>query len=43
MVYVPGHDGVEIPMLLMFKKGMQKKRMNKTLMEAYGCYGINMS
>lgn len=43
IVYVPGHDGVEIPMLLMHKKGLQQKRRNKTLMEVYGCYGLKMS
>jgi len=40
---VPSHDGEEIPMMIMHKKGLNKAKGNKTLMEAYGCYGLNMS
>lgn len=41
---VPGHDGVEIPMNLYYKKGnVSLNRRNRVLMECYGAYGINLS
>jgi oligopeptidase B len=41
---VPGHDGVEIPMNLFFKKGFLKlDRRNRTLLEGYGAYGLSLS
>ena len=40
---VPGHDGVEVPMNLYYKKGTVKlNRRNRVLMEGYGAYGIPM-
>lgn len=41
---VPGHDGVEIPMNIYFKKGsVDLNRRNRVLLESYGAYGLNMS
>lgn len=41
---VPSHDGEEIPLNIYFKKGqLELNRKNKTLIEAYGAYGINMN
>lgn len=40
---VPCHDGENIPMNVYFKKGMPLNRKNKTLIEAYGAYGLNIS
>lgn len=40
---VPAHDGEQIPMNVYFKKGdVQLNRQNRTLMEGYGAYGINL-
>lgn len=40
---VPGHDGVEIPLNIYYKKGAELNRRNRVLMEGYGAYGINMN
>ncbi len=40
---VPSHDGEEVPMNVYFKKGITLNRRNKTFIEAYGAYGLNLS
>lgn len=42
---VPSHDGEEIPMNIYYKKGnnINLNRMNRTLIEGYGSYGLNMN
>lgn len=38
---VAGHDGVDIPMNIYYKKGnIKMNRRNRVLMEGYGAYGI---
>ena len=38
-VEVPSHDGVRVPMTLIYKKGLQRNGDNPTLLTAYGSYG----
>ena len=40
---VPSHDGEEVPMNVYFKKGITLNRRNKTFIDAYGAYGINLN
>ena len=41
---MPGHDGVEIPMNIYYKKGsVDPNRRNRVLMESYGAYGLKLS
>ncbi len=40
---VKGHDGVMIPLSIIYKKGLKKDGSNVCLMEGYGAYGISMS
>ncbi|MCS6807868.1 MAG: S9 family peptidase [Candidatus Kapabacteria bacterium] len=35
------HDGVMIPLSLVYRKGLQKNGLNPTLLYAYGSYGIS--
>jgi prolyl oligopeptidase len=42
-VEVKGHDGVMIPLTIIYKKGLKKDGSNVCLMDAYGAYGISMS
>lgn len=42
-VEVKGHDGVMIPMSIIYKKGMKKDGSNVCLMDSYGAYGISMT
>ena len=42
-VEVKGHDGVMIPLSIIYKKGTKKDGSNVCLMESYGAYGISMS
>jgi prolyl oligopeptidase len=41
-VEVKGHDGVMIPLSIIYKKGLEKSGKNVCLMESYGAYGISM-
>jgi prolyl oligopeptidase len=41
-VEVKGHDGVMIPLSIIYKKGLKKDGSNVCLMDAYGAYGISM-
>ncbi|RRJ91074.1 prolyl oligopeptidase family serine peptidase [Flavobacterium macacae] len=42
-VEVKGHDGVKIPLSIIYKKGMKKDGSNVCFMESYGAYGISAS
>jgi len=39
-VEVKGHDGVMIPLTIIYRKGIKKDGSNVCLMEGYGAYGI---
>lgn len=41
-VEVRGHDGVMIPLSLMYKKGLKKDGSNACLMDGYGAYGVSV-
>ncbi|MEN0059957.1 MAG: S9 family peptidase [Bdellovibrio sp.] len=38
-VWVTGHDGVKIPLVLTYKKGLKKNKSNPTYLYGYGSYG----
>ncbi|KHD89977.1 MAG: hypothetical protein OM95_00115 [Bdellovibrio sp. ArHS] len=38
-VWVPGHDGVQIPVVLTYKKGLKKDQTHPTYLYGYGSYG----
>ena len=40
-VEVKGHDGVMIPLSLIYKKGIKKDGQNVCIMESYGAYGMS--
>lgn len=42
-VEVKGHDGVMIPLSIIYKKGTKKDGSNVCLMDSYGAYGISMT
>lgn len=42
-IEIPGHDGVLIPVSLIYKKGLKKNKMNNVLIDAYGAYGESSS
>ena len=42
-VEVKGHDGVMVPLSVIYKKGIKKDGSNVCLMESYGAYGYGMS
>ncbi|MEO7049757.1 MAG: prolyl oligopeptidase family serine peptidase, partial [Ferruginibacter sp.] len=42
-VEVKGHDGVMIPLSIVYKKGMKMDGSNVCLMDSYGAYGISMN
>jgi prolyl oligopeptidase len=42
-VEVPGHDGVMIPLSIIYKKGLALDGANSCLMTGYGAYGINLN
>jgi oligopeptidase B len=41
-LYVKAQDGTEVPMSLVYKKGIQKDRTNPLLIYGYGSYGSSM-
>lgn len=41
-VLVSGHDGEEIPLSLVYKKGLKRNGNTPVLMRAYGAYGVNV-
>jgi len=40
---IPSHDGVNVPLSLIYKKGMKKSGKNRVLIYGYGAYGISMN
>ena len=42
-VNVKGHDGVMIPLSIIYKKGLKKDGSNVGFIESYGAYGISMT
>ncbi|HEX5684884.1 MAG TPA: prolyl oligopeptidase family serine peptidase [Ideonella sp.] len=40
MVFVPGADGVRIPMTLVHRKGLPRDGQRPTILTAYGAYGL---
>ncbi len=41
-VFVPATDGVNVPMTLLYRKGIKNNGNNPTLLYGYGSYGANM-
>ncbi|MES2513635.1 MAG: prolyl oligopeptidase family serine peptidase [Bacteroidota bacterium] len=41
-IEVKGHDGVMIPLSIIYKKGMKKDGSNFCIMDSYGSYGYSM-
>ena len=41
-LYVPSHDGVMVPVSLVYKKGLQKNGTNPLVLYGYGSYGASM-
>jgi prolyl oligopeptidase len=41
-VTVPSHDGVKIPLSLIYKKGLKKDGSNPLVLLGYGAYGISL-
>lgn len=39
-VKVPAKDGVEVPLSIIYRRGLKRDGSNPTLMEGYGAYGI---
>jgi prolyl oligopeptidase len=39
----PSHDGVMLPVSIIYKKALKKNKMNNVLIEGYGAYGESMS
>jgi prolyl oligopeptidase len=42
-ITVKSHDGLDIPLSLIYKKDLPKDKRNPLLIDAYGAYGINNS
>jgi len=42
-VMVPSHDGVKVPLSLIYKKGLKRDGNNPVLMFGYGAYGSSMT
>lgn len=41
-IWVKGHDGAKIPLVLTYKKGLKKNSKNPTYLYGYGSYGANI-
>ncbi|MEW7277140.1 prolyl oligopeptidase family serine peptidase [Aquimarina sp. 2201CG1-2-11] len=41
-IEIPSHDGVLLPVSLVYKKGLKKDRNNRTLLYTYGSYGTSV-
>lgn len=42
-VEVSSHDGEKVPLSIIYKKGMAKDKMNRTMLLSYGAYGDSFS
>jgi prolyl oligopeptidase len=42
-VDVPGHDGVMIPLTVIYKKGVPRDGSNSCILEGYGAYGMSIT
>jgi prolyl oligopeptidase len=42
-VKVPGHDGTEIPLSIIYRKGMPLDGSHSCILTGYGAYGINLN
>jgi len=42
-VEAPSHDGVKVPLSIIYKEGVKMDGTNPTLLVGYGSYGINMN
>ncbi len=42
-VMVPSHDGIKVPLSLVYKKGIKKDGNNPVFLRGYGAYGISES
>ena len=42
-IEIPSHDGVMVPVSLVYKKGIQKNKNNRVLIMGYGSYGYVVS
>src|SRR5690606_31858051 len=42
-IMVKSYDGVEVPLSLVYKKGLQRNSENPIFLYVYGAYGENMS
>ncbi|MCM4156143.1 MULTISPECIES: prolyl oligopeptidase family serine peptidase [Christiangramia] len=42
-IMVTSHDGVEVPLSLVYKEGLEKKSANEVFMYVYGAYGESLS
>ena len=40
---IPSHDGVKVPLSLIYKKGLKKEGNNPVFIYGYGAYGISMN
>ncbi|MEY2629874.1 MAG: Dipeptidyl aminopeptidase, partial [Bacteroidota bacterium] len=41
-VWATAQDGTQVPISMVYRKGLQKNSMNPTLLYAYGSYGVTM-
>jgi prolyl oligopeptidase len=42
-VTIKTHDGLDLPLTIIYKKGLKKNGKNRTIMNGYGCYGYSNS
>ena len=40
---IPSHDGVKVPLSLIYKRGMKRDGKNRVVILGYGAYGISMN
>lgn len=42
-IEIPSHDGVLVPVSMIYKKELKKNKLNNVLIDGYGSYGISMT